>query len=143
MKIKLMISALIIMVVIGSCKNNTPSAAKTEEVKKDSAMTTQIDTSIYRLAVLFYSIGEGVESEYINALKDSINGYSTEVGKPIDYKLAHWGREGETDFIFRLDELNPSQQVDFVTRTKSMLKKAKWVHIYENYSYRFRPGRPK
>jgi hypothetical protein len=143
---------LMTLVVFFSCKNNNPSAQKPEESKgvsttenKNVENTTAVqdsvepaDTNVYRLVIMFYSIGNGVETPLINAYEDSIGAYSTEIGKSIDYKRTAWGREGETDIIFRLNELNLAQQQDFIDRTRSILGKGKWVNVYENYPYRKR-----
>lgn len=104
----------------------------------DSMITDKKDTNIYRLVVLFHSIGEGVEGKLIKALDQKIRDYSTQTGKEIAYKKSHWGREGETDFVFRLKELNDKEQAEFVNEVKSTLKEGKWVNIYENYAYRYR-----
>jgi hypothetical protein len=122
-----------------SCKNNSPtSTAKQEEKKVDSISQIRIDSGSVRLVISFYSIGEGAEAPFMNALEDSIGSFSLRIGKNFDYEKTPWGREGETDFCMSLNELTPAEQADFINRTKITLSKAKWVHIYENAPCRHR-----
>lgn len=126
---------LVIAIIMISCKNNksaTTSMTKNEEVI-DSIPEIKIDSNDYRLVLVFYSIGEGSEFPIFNAFEDSIGSYSQKTGKTIDYRKTSWGREGETDFCLKLNELNKTEQEDFISKTRLQLKKAKWVHIYENY----------
>jgi hypothetical protein len=124
-----------------ACKNNKPPAASNTEVKSEVkadtiskiATTENAEEEICRLAVFFYSIGEGAEYPMIIAFEDSIGSYSQKIGKNIDYKKTPWGREGETDFCLQLTGLTTAEQDEFVANTRSQLKKAKWVNIYENY----------
>ena len=131
----------VLILVFGffACKSNQTtksegSLATAPVVTTNSTTdTAAVDTSgRVRLVVSFYSIGSGVEFALVNAYEDSIGAYAGRLGKTIDYKKAHWGREGETEFCLKLKELNPSQQTDFVLYTKDVLKKAKWVHINEH-----------
>jgi hypothetical protein len=131
-------SLIVIVFLWFSCKNNTPaSTAKQEEKKIDSIAQVKNDTNIYRLVIMFYSIGEGSEYKFIKAFEDTLRNYSAGIGKTINYNKMPWGREGETDIISRLDDLTPSEQADFINKTKALLKNAKWVNIYENYLYRY------
>src|SRR5687768_4847376 len=137
---------ILLFVIVAGCRNNNPSSVKNDQPVSETVVVinkgsvdsaakkqTQTDTltkvkskDTHRLVVLFYSIGSGVETEAINAYEDSIGAYSLEIGKSIDYKRKSWGREGETDVVFTLNELTPVQQQEFVARTKRILSKAKW-----------------
>jgi hypothetical protein len=144
-----------------SCKNHeSATREKPEELKsgslpdkannvvadsatgnKENPPVVTKDTTLFTLVIMFYSIGEGVENEYIKALEDSISSFSAEISKPIDYEKNSWGREGETDICMQLFELSAVEKSKFIAETKSLLKKAKWVNIYENYPYRHRSRR--
>jgi hypothetical protein len=135
-----------------SCKNNnqTATAEQKTEIKKDSVMpekdqanntnpASQVQSdSIYRLAILFYSIGEGIENDLVREYRDSIDMFSQNLNKKVMYDIKPWGREGETDIVMKLNELNPDEQKEFVKMSKRVLSKGKWVNIYENYPYRKR-----
>ena len=128
------ITPIVIGLLIISCKNSSPSSAeKLHEERIDSMSENKIDTSNCRLVILFYSIGTGAEFPISNAFEDSIGSYSLKIGKTIDYKKTSWGREGETDFCLKLNELTSAEQLEFISMTRSQLKIAKWVNIFENY----------
>ena len=110
-----------------------PIQASPNEQNTDTVVNLQGNDGNMRLVVLFYSIGEGSEFNLIKEFENSIKNYAASIGKEIDFRKQSWGREGETDFCLPLTELNVSQQVDFVTKSKSLLQKGKWVNIYENY----------
>ncbi len=107
--------------------------APVEPVKTDA--TAKLDSSkgdLYRLSVVFFSIGSGTDNKAMTAYEDFISDFAVKSGKNIDFERTPWGREGETDYCLRLNELDAKGQVDFVQQTKEKLKDAKWVHIYEN-----------
>lgn len=139
-----LIFPLIVALIMISCKNNNPSSTVkknekvadsiTENIKvEDSLIGNKIDTNNCRFVISFYSIGQGSEYLISNAFEDSIGSYSLKFGKNIDYKKTAWGREGEIDFCLKLNELSPEEQKEFISMTRSQLKIAKWVNIFENY----------
>jgi hypothetical protein len=132
---KITISFLILLTVI-SCKNNSQTASTVDNsIKTDSVVTQFKDTTEkYRLVVMFYSIGEGTEYQFIKAFEDSISSFSQKSGTKINYSKKAWGREGETDFCLKLSELAKPEIEDFIQMTRDMFKKAKWVNVYENYT---------
>ena len=130
---KYLLSIALALTII-ACKNNNPSSAAKPIVSiSDSISEKKIDTNNCRLVIQFYSIGEGAEFPISNAFEDSIGSYSRKMGKTIDYRKTSWGREGETDFCLKLNELSVAEQKDFISQTRIQLKTAKWVNIYENY----------
>jgi hypothetical protein len=115
---------------------------KTAATKPDSSRTRSPinsrrdpapkDTTPMRLVIEFFSVASGIDYEAMIAYEDSLGAYSGRLGKNIDYVKKPWGREGETEFCMRLNELTTSEQSDFVKFTRKMLKNAKWVNINEN-----------
>ena len=67
--------------------------------------------------------------------------FAGKVGKNVDYEKTGWGREGETDYCLRLNELTLKEQSDFIAQTNDVLKGAKWVHVYENQPCMHKPKR--
>ena len=149
-----------------ACKSNKETAAsaekttteqvKTSETKDQAAATATTPEAVvpetkikadsvkednYRFTVVFFSIGEGTENKYMTAFEDFIGVFAGKVGKNIDYEKTGWGREGETDYCLRLNELTPKEQTDFIDQTKEVLKGAKWVHVYENQPCMHKPKR--
>jgi len=142
---KIIITLLFALSLI-TCKNNKEASASKSESKEEKKTETSatpagdVIAEKYRLVVLFFSIGEGAEYPLIIAFEDSIGSYAQKIGKTIDYMKKGWGREGETDFCLSLKELTKSEQDEFIDMTKTQLKKAKWVNIFENYACPKRGG---
>ena len=152
MPAQLFSAILVLTISFSSCKNHKDSTKSPEmasekttpanecrradenKIKTDSTVIVvgSLKADNYRLIVVFYSIGMGTDGPSLLKFEESIGDYSKEIGKNFDYERANWGREGETDFCLRLNELSATQQTEFVSKTKELLKSAKWVNIYEN-----------
>ena len=50
----------------------------------------------------------------------------------MEKETAHWGREGEVDYCFKLAELSKEEQATFIAAIKSELKDSERVSIKEN-----------
>lgn len=150
-------SLLIIFIAFLACKNNKPVTQQTETKDKPEMVSNSTDNTqkqpavpietipppaktdtTTRLVLFFYSVASGIEFDLMNEMIDSVGTYSKNLGKTIEYKKIPWGREGETDVTFKLKELTPAEQSDFVTMIRRVLKKGKLVTIYENYPYKHR-----
>lgn len=141
------LQVIILFAILVSCKNNKPSSGTMdgEESRKTDSVTevkeevenpsngNLKDTNLCRLMISFYSIGEGSDYKLIKELEDTITSYAAQTGKNIDFVKSSWGREGENDFSFKLNELSKEEQSDFVKRVREILKKGKLVSIYENH----------
>lgn len=79
--------------------------------------------------VSMYSIGTGIDHEAENAVVNTIDKY-TKKGHYIGYARVQWGREGETDYCFTLQKLDPTVYKEFLGELSSLLKN-KQVHITE------------
>jgi hypothetical protein len=131
---KKIIPIFLITLIYFSCKNNSPSTNQEGEKKSDSLVVLKIDTNNTRLVVRFGAPKTFEEDlPLIRSYEDSIASFSLFFGKNIDYMKNHWGPEGETDFCLRLNELTDAEQKEFINRSRTMLEKANWVKIYENY----------
>lgn len=82
----------------------------------------------YPLVVSFYSIGTGVDGNYLRKFNEFLENYSPRLN-PI---ITPWGREGEVDFCFTLSELSTKQRSQFIKQVREQLKDCKLVHINEN-----------
>jgi hypothetical protein len=147
------ILTVIISLLLITCRNNketvkstsvqtsTPQSGSEEKlpvVNETPAPATKPEK--FGLVVIFYSIGEGAEFQYISAFEDSIKNYSGKINKNIDYQRKAWGREGETDFCVPLIELTKQEKEEFISKIKATLKSAKWVNIFENHDCPKRGG---
>jgi hypothetical protein len=150
--IKMKMLTVILLMSIVACKNNTPTTTSNteeknptasdviepnstpvQEVKKVETKIESVNDSLYRMVIMFYSTGEGVETEFIKAFEEHVKSFSIKVGKNVSFEKTAWGREGETDYCLRLEELTPAERENFMITTRDLFKKARWVNIYENY----------
>lgn len=106
-----------------SCKSkkeaaNSSASSTTSEMKKET----------YRLIVSFISKGAGTDSE----LRPKFLSYVEQHPKKPKFETINWGREGEGDYCFTLNELSSSEQKEFIDEIKKLVGKSDMVHIAEN-----------
>ena len=85
-----------------------------------------------RLVVSFYSICCGIDQKAKEDLDKFITRYEKSNRKRLKKAEAHWGREGEIDYCFKLSELSSKNQKKFISQVRTLLKNSKLVHINEN-----------
>lgn len=109
-----------------SCGN---SKKVTEKMVVDSEISSTVN---YRFRVSFFSIGTGIDGsskqEYMNFLRS----FEEKSNVKISYEVNQWGREGETNFCFKLNELSSKNQRKFISESKENLKNANNVRFIEN-----------
>lgn len=101
---------------------------------------TQGDTvpAVYRVVVSFISIGEGTDPNARPVLDNYVQQFMDATSKRIVYDAHAWGREGESDICYTLDNLTPEEQVRFINGLKEIFKGRELVHIIENKKNTYR-----
>ena len=95
-----------------------------------SCKTVQLQgTADQYFTVSLYSKGTGIEQEAKNVVTNTIEKY-TKKGYDISYTSVSWGREGEVDFCFQLQKLEPKVYHAFLDELTRLLKD-KQVYINE------------
>jgi hypothetical protein len=131
---------IVALVVACSCKSHKDqqSTAKNESVTMPDSVTkaakekTIMSMPVHRVVVSFISIGAGPDSRGREMLARYLDESETKFKVELSYVSKGWGREGESDFLFPLDELNESQQKEFVAGLKELFKDNELIHIEEN-----------
>lgn len=101
-----------------------------------TTVTAPVDSSrIYRVTVSFISKGEGVDYK---TLEDFENWLKNQPKTPA-YVKTHWGREGETNFCLKLNELSTREQEIFVRDLRTKLTDKDLVLIAEYAECKGRP----
>jgi hypothetical protein len=95
---------------------------KTEAAKVNS------DNPKYRLAISFISIGTGTDAK---AFK-SVDSLLSKQSKKLVCVDQPWGREGELDKYFMLDELSSKEQKSLISKLKKLCEGNQMVIISEN-----------
>lgn len=80
--------------------------------------------------VSFYSIGTGIDKPAQNFLDNLIKKY-TKDGAALPHMKTGWGKEGEVDYCFRLQDWDPEVFKKFFEELNAGLKD-KQVHITKN-----------
>lgn len=105
-------------------QNTTQQVETTQQQQQQQAQ----DPANFRLSVSFYSIGTGTDQ----AAREKFDKFIAEYTPKVTAQSKRWGREGEIDYCFRLAELTPQQQADFVKKAREVLASSKLVHVNEN-----------
>ena len=91
-----------------------------------------------RLVVTFASIGAGIDPNGKTMMDNYINSFKEKSGKLVKYGTLAWGREGEFDCEFSLNELNLNEQTDFIKGLKKVFEGNQLIQIEENKPSRFK-----
>ena len=87
---------------------------------------------LYRLVVTFISIGEGTDQEAGPMLENYVSVFNDENSILASYDRIPWGREGEIDNCFMLNNFSSVQQKSFIDGVNELFKENKLVQITEN-----------
>jgi hypothetical protein len=114
--------------------NNTAkvesSSTTTNNSTNEIVAVNSVDS--YRLIVSFISIGEGIDSKARQSLDSMLNSWKEKKNKEIIAEMMPWGREGEVDYCFKLNELSAQEQTDLVNEVMTAFKGNSLVQISEN-----------
>jgi hypothetical protein len=126
---KTFIAPLLLLFAI-ACTNAKKSKPS---IPSDSAIAQD---SLYRFSVSFISIGSGIDHKAKKQFVEFISQFNSKNKASIEPEIVSWGREGETDYCFKLSGLNAAQQTKFIQETKEQLNASKNVRYNENCTCR-------
>ena len=136
--IPLLIICSLTVTSCGSSKKSTETTTVSEQASQTNNMTKTNQDQPYRLIVSFISIGEGTDPDARKIMDGVVEKWNQKTGKTIEIESMPWGREGEVDFGFRLNELSPADQTTFVQEMKKAMEGRSLVQISENQVGRFK-----
>lgn len=85
----------------------------------------------YRLILSFISIGEGTDATARGKMDAILNKWESKAGKKIVMESFPWGREGEVDFCFLLNELSAPDQAALAREMRETFQMQPLVQISE------------
>ena len=117
-----------VFALVVTCCIFTFTACWSSKKKKKPEDETIETTNTSRFIVSFFSPGDGIN----RTAKKKFTEYLANNNTAITYSEIKWGREGEVDYCFNLDELNEAEQIEFIKDVKDHLGQAKKVNFLEN-----------
>ena len=115
---------IICTLAVLSCKSTKETDQKVEPA------TQQVEANNVRFIVSFISIGSGTDQKAKSKLADLLKSLE------IEFNTVSWGREGETDYCLKLDDLDSANQVSFIEEVKGLLENSELVRYKENATCR-------
>lgn len=116
---------MIIISGFTACKTTITSS---EEISKDESLSSD---SIYRFTISFYSKGGGTDRLARGEFEIYLENFNKKNHKKLHYETTNWGREGEVDYCFKLEELRKKEQQKFIDDCKELLKESELVRFEE------------
>jgi len=101
-----------------------------EHPEADSSNTSPSDSS--DLVITFSSRGEGINGNAVETLNSFIDEFESQYDVSIEFNINNWGREGEKDYCFNLENLNSKIKGSFIAESKGLLEEKNLVTITEN-----------
>ena len=111
--------------------NSNKKVTDTKTTTSTAQTTVTTDTN-YRFGVSFISIGAGTDKKAKQQYEQYIAEYEQKNKVKLNYETTNWGREGEVDYCFKLEELDEKKQELFIIETKEILKSSSLVRYKEN-----------
>lgn len=117
-------------------KQNKPTVTSTKkkqaETVKTSTNSNPVSSDNYRFIVSFISKGGGIDSKTIEKFTKFVKEFEQKKGLVLSNDIINWGKEGESDYCFKLSELNANDQITFINESKALLKESDLVITEEN-----------
>ncbi|MBL7924042.1 MAG: hypothetical protein JNL88_07580 [Bacteroidia bacterium] len=118
-----------------SSSGSNENTVQTENWNREQA---KLGPDSFRLVVTFISIGAGTDPDARALLDKYLLDYKSRGGKSLKYIMIPWGREGEVDCCFTLEELNASEQKDFIEGLRDAMKTRELIQVNEYAKNRFK-----
>ncbi len=108
-----------------SCIDSKKIAENTLDIENSK------NNSIYRFTISFFSKGGGTDRKARSEFQSFLENFNKKNEVNLQFIKTTWGREGEVDYCFKLDELNKKKQIAFIKECEDLLKDSKLIHLQE------------
>ncbi len=116
---------LLLVIFTFSCNNSKKIADNTLATENSK------NNSIYRFTISFFSKGGGTDRKARSEFESFLENFNKMNEVNLQFTKTSWGREGEVDYCFQLDELKKKKQIVFIKQCEDLLKDSKLVHFQE------------
>ncbi len=100
--------------------------------KQQAQSGTTIKDNEYTLSVSFISKGQGINRSKHQDFTNFIQKFNSQNNVNITPESYSWGREGERDYCFKLENLDSKIVQNFISESKELLKNSELVLYNEN-----------
>jgi hypothetical protein len=123
--LKKIVLFLLLVIFIFSCNNSKKIADNTLATENSK------NNSIYRFTISFFSKGGGTDRKARSEFELFLENFNKKNEVNLQYIKTSWGREGEVDYCFQLEEFKKKKQIVFIKECEDLLKDTKLVHFQE------------
>ena len=127
---KIAVLSLVLLFTYTACS----MCKKAELNQTEAAETSATMDSSYRFVVSFISIGSGIDKKAKSQYEQFLKDFELKKNVTISYEKKYWGREGEINFCFMLNELKKEEQESFILQSKNLLANSTLVRFQESNS---------
>lgn len=107
------------------------TAGESETIEGADALE-EMKSTVWRLIVEFFSIGEGTDMEAKKHFDHYLSQWNADGNPKVNFVTVPWGREGEVDFCFTLAGMSSDQQQKFIDGLRETLRFSRLVRLTEN-----------
>lgn len=124
------ISILLIgaFIFLFSCKPQS-QAMGAEKIESSSTNNKKNETGVYDIIVSFASMGAGIKRDIRKKLDDAITSFNQDNNVTINVEKYGWGREGEVDYLFNLENLSTKQKKALKAKVKAVIGDSELIFI--------------
>ena len=123
-----------------ACKSNKNAAkaasgdatTNTQTTNEPQVSKSKLAADEYRFIVSFISFGGGPDFKTVELFKKYVEEYNEKHKMKATFETFPWGREGECDYCFKLDNLSEKEQQNFITGAGPILAKSDRVRASQN-----------
>jgi hypothetical protein len=116
---------LLLVIFTISCSNSKKITDDTLGIENSK------NNSIYRFTISFFSKGGGTDRKARSEFESFLENFNKKNEVNLQFIKTSWGREGEVDYCFQLEELKKKKQIAFIKECEDLLKDSKLVHFQE------------
>ena len=125
-------SLISLFIVLSFFSCNSAKNSRTLCKKQKESVNAVLSDSVFRFGVSFISIGGGIDRQAKQKFDQYIEEFNSLNKVNLKIEIIKWGREGEVDYCFSLNELDAKLQEKFISEVKNQFNASSLVKIYEN-----------
>lgn len=125
---------IIVLTLIGaslllfSCKSKSQAMGSTS-IESTSSNKVNANPDTHSIVVSFASKGEGIDREKRKKLDDVVSNFEQENNTVVNLEKYGWGREGEVDYLFNLENLSTKLKKDLKAKVKAAIGDSELIFI--------------